>query len=139
MFDLGFTLQGSHGAKTLNMDPQYWEKHFDSQMSYVPDFPDKDLVVPRILTDKCVQDASYIALRSINLGYRIPSNITGKIGINSARIYVAGQNIIFIISDEYTSFNPEGVTETTSPLRGGYQRGSPPVPSAVTLGLTLDF
>jgi TonB-linked SusC/RagA family outer membrane protein len=139
ILDLSFTIQGSHGAKTLNMDPQYWEKHFDSQMSYVPDFPDKDLVVPRILTDKCVQDASFIALRNINLGCRIPSRITSKIGMNTVRFYVAGQNLFFIISDEYTSFNPEGVTETTSPLRGGYQRGSPPVPKAVTLGLTLEF
>ncbi len=139
IFDFSFTMQGSHGAKTLNMDPQYWEKHFDSQMAYRADFPDKDLVVPRILTNKCVQDASYIALRSINLGCRIPSKFSRKVGINTARFYVSGQNIIFIMSDEYTSFNPEGVTETTSPLRGGYQRGTPPVPSAVTLGLTLDF
>ncbi len=139
MFDLNFTVQGSHGAKTLNMDPQYWEKHFDSQMAYKSDFADKDLVKPRILTDKCVQDASFVSLRSVNLGYNIPSRISSKIGINSSRIYISGQNIIYIMSDSYTSFNPEGVTEDDSPLRGGYQRGAAPVPKAVTMGITLNF
>ncbi|MFC2116775.1 SusC/RagA family TonB-linked outer membrane protein [Bacteroidota bacterium] len=139
MFDLSFSVQGSHGAKTLNLDPQYWEKHFDSQMAYKTDFPDIDQVVHRIYTDKCIQDASYVALRSVNLGFRIPSNLSSKIGLTSARFYVSGQNLIFIMSDSYTSFNPEGVTEDTSPLRGGYQVGTPPMPSAVTLGLTLDF
>lgn len=139
IFDLTINLQGSHGAKTVNMDPQYWEKHFDNQMNYQPEFPDKDLVVPRILTDKCVQDASYIALRNVNLGCRIPSGITRRIGIGSARFYLSGQNLLLKLADSYTSFNPEGVTETTSPLRGGYQRGSAPIPKAVTLGLTVDF
>jgi len=139
MFDLSFTIQGSHGAKTLNMDPQYFEKHFDSQMGYKPDFPDKDLVEPRIMTDLCVQDASFVALRSINLGYSLPSEISNKVGINLARIYVSGQNLIYIMSDSYTSFNPEGVTDSESPLRGGYQVGASPVPSAVTVGLTVEF
>jgi len=139
MFDLSFTVQGSHGAKTLNLDPQYWEKHFDSQMSYVAAFPDKNLVVPRIMTDKCVQDASFVALRSIILGCTIPSKISSRIGITSARIYVSGQNLIYLMSDSYTSFNPEGVTESESPLRGGYQVGAAPVPSAVTVGLNVEF
>jgi TonB-linked SusC/RagA family outer membrane protein len=139
MFDLSFTVQGSHGAKTLNLDPQYFEKHFDSQMSYVPDFPDKDLVEPRIMTDKCVQSASFLALRSINLGFTFPAEIADKIGISNARVYLSGQNLIYIMSDSYTSFNPEGVTDSDSPLRGGYQVGAAPVPSAVTVGLNIEF
>lgn len=138
-FDLSFTVQGSHGAKTLNLDPQYWETHFASQMTYKSTFPDKALVQERILTDLCVQDASFVALRSVNLGCKIPSKISNKIGVSSARFYVAGQNLIYIMSDEYTSFNPEGVTNSSSPLRGGYQVGAPPVPKAVTLGLNIEF
>ena len=138
-FDLSFTLQGSHGAKTQNLDPQYWEKHFDTQMAYTTAFPDKALVQPRIMTDLEVQDASYVALRSINLGYKLPARMSGKIGLSSARIYVSGQNILYLMADGYTSFNPEGVTDSSSPLRGGYQVGAPPVPSAVTLGLNIEF
>lgn len=138
-FDFSFTVQGSHGAKTLNHDPQYWEKHFDTQMAYKSTFPDKALVQPRIMTDKCVQSASFVAFRSINLGYKIPSKISNLIGVSSARFYIAGQNIIYIMSDEYTSFNPEGVTNSDSPLREGYQVGAPPVPKAVTIGLNIEF
>jgi len=138
-FDLSFTIQGSHGAKTLNHDPQYWEKHFDTQMAYTTAFPDKALVQPRINTDICVQDASFVALRSVNLGYKLPVNISQKVGISSARLYIAGQNLVYLMADSYTSFNPEAVTESSSPLRGGYQVGAPPVPKAVTLGLNIEF
>jgi len=138
--DFSFTVQGSHGAKTLNLDPQYWEKHFDSGFTgYKSTFPDKALVKERIMTNLCVQSAAFVALRSINLGYKVPSKLSNLIGVGSARFYLSGQNIIYIMSDEYTSFNPEGVTDSESPLRGGYQVGSPPVPKAVTVGLNIEF
>ncbi|QKG79460.1 SusC/RagA family TonB-linked outer membrane protein [Tenuifilum thalassicum] len=138
-FDFSFTLQGSHGAKVRNLDPQYFENQFASNMDYVDTFPDKDKVVQRIFTDLCVQDASFIALRSINLGYTLPKALAQKLGIGSARIYVSGSNLIYLMADSYTSFNPEGVTNDDSPLRGGYQVGAAPYAKAMTVGLNLEF
>ena len=138
-FDLSFTFQGSHGAKVRNLDPQYFGNQFSSNMDYTADFPDADKVVQRIYTDLCVQDASYIALRNINLGYTLPENLASKIGMKNARVYVSAQNLIFLTADEYTSFNPEGVTDNTSPLRGGYQVGAAPVSKAVSFGVNLNF
>ncbi len=138
-FDLSFTFSGSHGAKTLNLDPQYFENQFSSTMVYTAAFPDKALVQQRIFTDLCVQDASVVALRTVNLGYTLPSNLTKKIGLTSARFYVSGQNILYFMADGYTSYNPEGVTNTSSPLRGGYQIGAAPVTKAVTIGLNVEF
>jgi len=138
-FDLSFTFQGSSGAKVRNMDPQYFENQFHTNMDYVSTFPDADKVVQKIFTDKIVQDASFIALRSVNLGYTLPKSITEKMGIAKARIYASGQNLIYLMSRSYTSFNPEGVTDSTSPLRGGYQVGAAPVPKAITVGVNLEF
>lgn len=137
--DLSFTLSGSHGAKTLNLDPQYFENQFSSTMVYKASFPDQALVQQRIFTDLCVQDASIVALRSVNLGYTLHSNVSKKMGLGSARIYVSGQNILYFMAKGYTSFNPEGVTDTSSPLRGGYQIGAPPVAKAVTIGVNVEF
>ena len=137
--DLSFTVQGSHGGKVLNLDPQYFEKHFDAGNAYIGTFADKALVQPRIMTDLCVQSSAFVALRSINLGYRLPAKYSNKVGLSLARLYVSGQNLIYILADDYTSFNPEGVTDSSSPLRGGYQIGAPPIPMAVTVGINLEF
>ncbi len=143
-FDLSFTFQGSHGAKVRNMDPQYYENQFSSNMDYVTTFPDKAMVREKIYTDYCVQDASYVALRSVNLGYTMPNSIAKRIGIAKVRVYASGQNLMYLMSKGYTSFNPEGLlqassTNIISPLRGGYQVGAAPIAKAVTVGINLEF
>jgi TonB-linked SusC/RagA family outer membrane protein len=40
-----------------------------------------------------VQDASYIRLRNLTLGYNIPQNLASKIGLVSARVYFSGENL----------------------------------------------
>lgn len=138
-FDFSFTFQGSHGGKVRNMDQQYYENQFSSNQDYIATFPDADKVVQKVFTDLYVQDASFVSMRSINLGFTLPRSIAAKAGLNKARIYVSGQNLIFIMADGYTSFNPEGITDNDSPIRGGYQRGSAPVPHAFTVGVNLEF
>lgn len=138
-FDLSFTLQGSHGAKVRNLDPQYFENQFSSNMDYISTFPDAGMVREKIYTDYCVQDASYISLRSINMGYTLPKEIAKRIGMAKLRLYVSGQNLMYLMSKGYTSFNPEGVTDFTSPLRAGYQVGAAPIAKAVTVGINLEF
>lgn len=138
-FDFSFTVQGSHGAKVRNLDPQYYENQFSSNQDYTSAFPDGDKVVQKIFTDLTVQDASYVALRSMNLGYTLPKNVASKIGMSKARVYVAGQNLIYLMADGYTSFNPEGITNDDSPIRGGYQVGAPPLPHTVSVGVNLEF
>jgi TonB-linked SusC/RagA family outer membrane protein len=138
-FDLSFTFQGSHGAKVRNLDPQYFENQFSSNMDYVTTFPDKALVREKIYTDYCVQDAAYVSLRSVNLGYTLPNALAKRMGMAKLRLYASGQNLIYLMSKGYTSFNPEGVTDYTSPLRAGYQVGAAPIAKAVTVGINLEF
>ena len=144
-FDFNFMFQGSHGAKVRNMDPQYYENQFNSRMDYITDtsnpnyFPDGDKVKQRFLTDLFVQDASYVSLRTVNLGYSFSKRILSHIGINNLRLYVAAQNLIYLMSDDYTSFNPEGVTFNKNPLQAGYQRGAAPIYKTISFGINLDL
>jgi TonB-linked SusC/RagA family outer membrane protein len=39
------------------------------------------------------QDASYIRLKNLEIGYTLPGNFTRKAGISSIRVYVNGQNL----------------------------------------------
>lgn len=145
-FDFSFMLQGSHGGKIRNMDREYLENQFNSGGDYITNtsdpnfFTDADKVVKKTLTDLTVQDASYIALRNINLGYSLPKSILSKVGFTKTRVYVAASNLLFIMSDDYTSFNPEGTNGGNgNPLNAGYQRGAAPIAKAITFGVNLDF
>ena len=90
-----------------------------------------------------IQDASYVALRNLTLGYTIDSDVTSKIGLSSLRVYLAGTNLFYLFGDNYTSFNPEGVELENSgylgPTTYGYQEGASPIVRSFTLGLNVNF
>ncbi|WP_281615033.1 TonB-dependent receptor [Flammeovirga sp. SubArs3] len=145
-FDLSFMFQGSHGAKVRNMDPQYVNNQFSSNQDYITDeedpnfFQDADKVQQRIFTDDIVMDASYITLRNLNVGYTLPTEPLKKVGINSLRVYVAAQNLIYIMGKDYRGYNPEGINQgLDSPLTYGYQRGAAPIHRTFSAGLNLSF
>lgn len=52
-----------------------------------------------------LQDASYIRLQNISLGYSFPDDYTKKLGLSNFRLYVTGSNV-FTITD-YESYSPE--------------------------------
>ena len=52
-----------------------------------------------------LQDASYIRLQNITLGYTLPQRILDKFGLTNFRLYVTGSNLITIT--DYQSFSPE--------------------------------
>eukprot|EP01029_Cantina_marsupialis_P032154 TRINITY_DN957_c0_g6_i1.p1 TRINITY_DN957_c0_g6~~TRINITY_DN957_c0_g6_i1.p1 ORF type:complete len:1004 (-),score=147.98 TRINITY_DN957_c0_g6_i1:3283-6294(-) len=45
------------------------------------------------VTDRFLQDGSYIRFRSLTFGYTLPMNIVEKIGLSKARVYVQAQNL----------------------------------------------
>lgn len=40
-----------------------------------------------------IQDASYIRLKNLQVGYSLPKNIVSKIGFQLIRIYFSGENL----------------------------------------------
>jgi len=139
-FDISFMFQGSHGAEIRNMGDQYLFNHFNSSQDFISTTPDQEFIKQKIFTNDIIQDASYIALRNVNIGYSLPEDLLTKLGglFNTARVYVAGQNLIYKTADGYTGFNPESINNT-SPTTYGYQRAGSPIFSTVTLGVNLQF
>ncbi len=139
-FDIGFMFQGSHGAEVRNISSQYIKQEFSSNQDYTSDFPDADLVVQRIFTNDDVQDADYFTLRNLNIGYTLPNSLVSKAGIRNLRVYVGGQNLLYLMADNYEGYNPEGADQGLgNPLTAGYQRGPAPIYRTVSLGLNLAF
>lgn len=139
-FDLSFMFQGSHGAQVRNIDSQYINNEFSSSQDTNSDFADGSLVRERIFTNDDIQDASYIALRNLNLGFTLPGFVTEKTGIRKARIYVGVQNLLYIMAKNYEGYNPEGINQgLNSPLTYGYQRGASPIYRTISTGLNFEF
>jgi len=137
--DFSFLFQGSHGAEVRNMGDQYIFNHFNSGQDFDSSItPDQQFIKQKIFTDSIIQDASYIALRNINLGYTFDDDTISQFGIAKARVYLAGQNLMYLKADGYTGFNPESINNTSSTTYG-YQRAGSPVFSTVSLGVNLEF
>ncbi|QBN20395.1 SusC/RagA family TonB-linked outer membrane protein [Flavobacterium nackdongense] len=52
-----------------------------------------------------LQDASYIRLQNISLGYTLPADLIKKLGLGNFRMYVTGNNVITIT--DFQSYSPE--------------------------------
>lgn len=151
-FDMSLQFQGSHGAEIYNIDPLYYNSQFGRRLAYntfdansdgIADHNGEHYTLTRNRTDAMIQDASYIALRNLTIGYTFESDLTDKIGINSLRLYGAATNLFYIMADNYTSYNPEGVKTTDSDYLGpttyGAQVGASPIVRSFTVGLNVNF
>lgn len=52
-----------------------------------------------------LQDASYVRLQNVTLGYTLPASVLERINFSNIRLYVTGQNLFTFT--EYQSYSPE--------------------------------
>lgn len=69
-----------------------------------------------------LQDASYIRLKNLTLGYTIPSSLSDKVGINKLRVYVSGENI-FELTKLFKYLDPENLIGDGYPFQRTYSVG----------------
>ncbi|WP_298546009.1 TonB-dependent receptor [uncultured Aquimarina sp.] len=146
--DLNFSFQGSQGGEVVWGEAFYTEVQRYSAVYAQDQFFSSDIPasnpgirtgIEYLSTDFAVQDASYISLREVVLGYSVPSLATKKIGLEKMRIYLSGQNLWYNAADEYLGTNPEGQTNRNNVLIRGYQRGVTPVQRQLALGIDINF
>lgn len=77
-------------------------------------------------------NGSYIRLKTVELGYTLPQNITQRVGIESCKIYVSGFNLLTFSALDF--MDPE-IDTSPSRLFGLYY---PPV-GTYNMGLSLQF
>jgi TonB-linked SusC/RagA family outer membrane protein len=151
--DFSFLFQGVQGGKLINGDPNYNESRrtiriYNQNRWLSPMYPG-DGKTPYstngfnwMLTDYVIEDASYFALREVNLGYTLPASAIKRFNINSLRLYFSAQNLYFHTAAGYRGINPEGRFSNgpySSVLIDGYQRGSFPIPQTITAGIDINF
>ena len=78
-----------------------------------------------------VQNASYVRLKNIQLGYTLPSYLTEKIKVSKMRVYVSGENL-WTLTKMSSIFDPETVG-------GGWGGNVYPLSKVYSLGLSVNF
>ena len=81
-----------------------------------------------------IQDASFIRLKNISLGYTFDKRLTT---IGDFRIYVSAQNL-FTVTD-YKGYDPEATSTLTSDVSTGIDSGITPSARTFTIGAQLSF
>lgn len=54
-----------------------------------------------------VENGSYVKLRTLQLGYRLPEAVLAKLHMSNVRFYISGQNLLTIKSKSLTCSDPE--------------------------------
>lgn len=97
-------------------------------------------------SSRYLEDASYVKLRSLRIGYNFPASLAEKIWVKNASIYIMGENLFTItkfsgVDPEVGAYGSRDITLDTS--TGGNYSGNAnviyPVPRRISLGFNFSF
>ena len=88
------------------------------------------------VSDRFVEDGSYIRLKNIQLGYSLPKSLIGRLNIEKFRLYLSAQNLITIT--DYSGLDPE-IGATQGALDLGIDRGFYPQSRTFLGGVNITF
>lgn len=150
-FSLSFFIQGSHGNQMANLNSSALEdfrgiNNVSAEAGlnrWTPTNPSNRY--PRALANRIVdvgtfsstmvEDASYVRLKNVTLGYNLPSSLLQRISVRNIRVYVSATNLLTIT--DYSGFDPEGSSYGTATAYPGVDQGRYPLTKTYLLGLNI--
>jgi len=151
--DLGVMLQGSYGNKVMNLTRRAGTKNqrlYENQLAEAVDFwtpENTDAKYPRpdgadghpniAISDRYVEDGSYLRIQQVTLGYGLPSDILSKAGLSKLRFYLGVQNLYTFT--KYTGYDPEVGSYNQDELLSGIDSGRYPTNRSFTFGMNIEF
>ena len=115
----------------------YWKKPGDTNVLPNPLFGNE----AQQDSDRWLQKGDYIRLRNLTLGYGLPRDVTSKMGIQSLRVFVQGQNL-WTFAPHFNG-DPEvgiGSGETGNSVGfGNYNLYSYPQTQSFSVGVDIKF
>ena len=156
--DLSVVLQASLGAKMYNLENLYYEGATVSAMRrslvenqwWSEEEPGDGMTPATALSalayvsnsDYYLEDASFLSIRNINLGYTFPNKLIDKMKLSNLRVYLSVNNLLTLTKDSFHGYNPEGYTQ--GEIGGinsmpGFNNGAEPINRTFVLGLNVNF
>lgn len=156
-FDLSFFFYWSYGNKVYNQTRSMLERMSSynngdtrtlrrwtpsNTITDVPRAVFNDPVVLNSVTNgevsqRFVEDGSYIRLKNVTLGYALPAAWIKKAKLTGARVYISGQNLLMITS--YSGYDPESQNQSVKNSQLGIDWAVQPQPRVFLAGLTVNF
>lgn len=90
-----------------------------------------------IFSDWAVEDASFLRLQSLTVGYTLPTGGLEKYHIRKVRVYATGSNLFCLTN--YSGYDPEVDTRRATPLTPGVDYSAYPKSIGVVAGINITF
>jgi TonB-linked SusC/RagA family outer membrane protein len=159
-FDLSATLFGSFGNEIFDAQKNFYVfRDFSTNVrsdrlanSWRPDNPnakyprlDVNDTFSRQISSYYVEDGSFVRMRALQLGYTLPSALTGNLrGLQGARVYLLGENLFTLTG--YSGLDPSlpaaNLTGAAGDIRDqgrGVDSGVYPTSRTFSIGVTTSF
>ncbi|GGH03263.1 SusC/RagA family TonB-linked outer membrane protein [Parapedobacter pyrenivorans] len=157
-FDLSIAMQSSVGAKVYNLENLYYQgatvsairRSLVENQWWSTAEPGNGKEPATALSqlawvsnsDYYLEDASFLAIRNLNLGYTVPQSFSERYKINSFRLFASISNLLMITKKGFHGYNPEGFT--SGEIDGiksmpGFNNGSEPINRVYTFGVNVIF
>ncbi|MCV9926988.1 TonB-dependent receptor [Flavobacterium sp. LS1R49] len=88
-----------------------------------------------VFSDYFVEDASYLRIQNVQIGYTLDPKVSQRAGITKLRLYT-GVNNLYTFT-KYKGFDPGA--SNGAPIGGGIDFGFYPIPRTYLLGLNINF
>jgi TonB-linked SusC/RagA family outer membrane protein len=89
------------------------------------------------ISDRYIEDGSYLRFKNISLAYYLPKNLINKVRVSDMKVYVNIQNMWTIT--KYTGLDPEVGASQTNDNVFGMDNGRYPAARVFTFGLNFSF
>ncbi|WP_162618591.1 TonB-dependent receptor [Pedobacter yulinensis] len=109
----------------------------EGDMTDIPRANYADPAGNRRFSDRWLEDGSYVRAKNVTLGYTVRNGALKKIGANSCRLYLSGQNLFTITS--YSGYDPEASAFNSRVTEIGIDQGTYPQYRALIFGLNVGF
>ena len=89
------------------------------------------------ISNRFIEDASYLRIKTLTIGYDLPASLLSRLGINSTKIYATGENLLTITG--YSGFDPEVNAFGASNTAQGIDFGTYPQTRNYIIGVSINF
>jgi TonB-dependent starch-binding outer membrane protein SusC len=151
--DLSIFLQSSIGNDILNLTKLKATNNamlYQNQLVEAADYwttENTDTDIPRItgtttdsnlyISNRYIEDGSYLRIQNLTLGYNFSSNILSKLKMSRLRLYGSIQNLYTFT--KYSGYDPEIGSLNQNALLTGIDNGRYPASRTITVGLNVEF
>lgn len=148
-FDLTVFLYGSYGNELFNQNRQQLELLSGQQNAassaldrWTNTNPSNEVQRAKedpapVTASRYVEDASYLRLKNLTLGYSLPQAIARIIRLKQLRVYVSANNLV--TWTKYTGYDPDVSKNEQATLTQGVDYGAYPNAKSFLAGINITF